>query len=354
MREAREEKRDRDDVYVWWGKVRSVNRQAPLPHLPEVLALDAQIDPDDPNAPEVQLYLTDYRSLYVAHVAAVKAGATFVPDAQVPAYYAARGLNCDCWFQLWDIRQLVWDDTTAVATELAKLRNTRYNDRPVSIYGGVVDLPLMVTCADETQWFDEGTRARYAADRYWAEYDAEQRGVGEMQRELRLNRFGIAAWTALDAGVRRFIATAESTYRAHRDDMAYELSPVVVSLANAMEVQVNLLLRAVMRGAPADVRFTNIKGQTVDLAQHGSLTLGELARAIPETKARCDWLKAKLDGGDWFATSLPPIIAQLAEQRNDAAHGTGVARDVVTRVRERFVGVGSAGVLVQLAQVCVR
>ena len=354
MREERENRRERDDVYVWWGKVRSVNRQAPLPHLPDVLAIDAQIDTEGADAREVQLYLTDYRSLYVAHVAAVRPGDSFTPDAQVPDYYAARGMSCDCWFQLWDIRQLVWDDTTAVATELARLRNTRYNDRPVSIYGGIVDLPRLVTCVDETQWFDDDTRARYTAGRYWAESDAEQRGVGEMQRELRLNRFGIAAWTALDAGVRRFIATAESTYRTHRDDMAYELSPVVVSLANAMEVQVNLLLRAVMRSASPEVRFTNVDGQSVDLGRHGALSLGALALAIDGTKARCDWLRAKLDGGDWFVASLPSILRQLAQQRNDAAHGAGVSRDEVTAMRERLVGVGSMGVLVQLAQVRVR
>ncbi len=352
MREARDGTREHDDVFVWWGKVRSVNRQAPLPHLTEVLAVDAQIDSEE--AAEVQLYLTDYRSLYVAHVGAVKNGRDFTPEVQVPAYYAARELACDCWFQLWDIRQLVWDDTTAVATELATLRNTRYNDRPVSIYGGVVDLPLLVTCTDETRWFDDGARERYTGGRFWAEYDAEQRGVGEMQRELRLNRFGTAAWTALDPGVRRFIASAESTFRAHRDDMAFDLSPVIVSLANAMEVQVNLLLRAAMRGATPDVRFTNIDGQSVDLAYAGPISLGALARGIGETKARCDWLRAKLEKGEWFVSSLPPILTELAEHRNDAAHGAGVSRDVVTRVRETLVGVGAVGTLVQLAQVRVR
>ena len=354
MREAREGNRDHDDVFVWWGKVRSVNRQAPLPHLQDVLAVDAQIETDDADAPEVQIYLTDYRSLYVAHVGAVKSGSDFTLDAQVPAYYAARGLKCDCWFMLWDIRQLVWDDTTAVATTLATLRNTRSNDRPVSIYGGVVDLPLLVTCADDTRWFEDATRERYTGGRFWAESDAEQRGVGEMQRELRLNRFGTAAWTAFDTGVRRFIASAEATFRTHCDDMAFELSPVIVSLASGMEVQVNLLLRVAMRGEPADVRFTNIDGQSVDLALSGALSLGALARAIPETKARCDWLRSKLEQGEWFVTSLPPILAELAEQRNDAAHGKGVPREAVMRVRERLVGVGLVGVLVHLARVIVR
>jgi hypothetical protein len=45
-----------DDVYVWWGRIRSPRRQAPLPHLPGILALDAQLQGDAPA--ELHLYLT--------------------------------------------------------------------------------------------------------------------------------------------------------------------------------------------------------------------------------------------------------------------------------------------------------
>ena len=34
---------DRDDVYVWWAKLRSPNRQQPLTHTEDVLALDTQV-----------------------------------------------------------------------------------------------------------------------------------------------------------------------------------------------------------------------------------------------------------------------------------------------------------------------
>jgi hypothetical protein len=37
--------------------------------------------------------------------------------------------------------------TIAVVEELKHLRNTRYADRPLSLYGGMVDLPLIVRLA---------------------------------------------------------------------------------------------------------------------------------------------------------------------------------------------------------------
>ncbi len=62
--EARAGEEGADDCYVWWGKIRSPNRQQPLPHIPEILTLQTQIERGE----ETHLYLTDYRSLYVAHL----------------------------------------------------------------------------------------------------------------------------------------------------------------------------------------------------------------------------------------------------------------------------------------------
>jgi len=67
----------------------------------------------------------------------------------VPAYY--EGHACDFWFRLFDVRRLVSDDTPAVIEEAAKLRNAGYHDRPVSLYGGMVDAPLLVHRDPEVQ-----------------------------------------------------------------------------------------------------------------------------------------------------------------------------------------------------------
>ena len=343
---------DADDVYVWWGKVRSSNRQQPLPHLQEVLALDPPAEPSA-EAPELHLYLTDYRSLYVAHVGEITQDDVLADDAEaVPAYYAERGLNADCWFRLWDIRRLVHDDTPSVVRELARLRNTRYHDRPVSIYGGMVDLPLIVTREDQSRWFDVDTRDRMIGARFWAEYDVERTGAAAMQRELRENRFGNAAWEAFDPAARAFIASAEEVYRRHRDDPSFKLNGVVLDFANALEVQVNQLLRSAMYLAPDALRYANVDGHGVDLSKDGPLSLGALARLIGEDEGRNKHLKQKL--GEWFGASLPALLKELTELRNVAAHGGVVDRTAVGRLRNGLIGVGSVGQLLQLAQARLR
>src|SRR6187549_3880112 len=88
---------DEEDVYVWWGKVKSSNRQQPLANLSDALAVGEQ----DDAAGELHLYLTDYSALYVGELLEVvgeqlPAG----QDAHVPAYYDQKELRCDLWFKL--------------------------------------------------------------------------------------------------------------------------------------------------------------------------------------------------------------------------------------------------------------
>jgi len=60
----------------------------------------------------------------------------------VPDYYAGHAI--DFWFRLFDLRRLITGDTLEVIGELKKLKNTGYHDRPVSLYGGMADLLLIV------------------------------------------------------------------------------------------------------------------------------------------------------------------------------------------------------------------
>jgi hypothetical protein len=341
-----------DDVYVWWGKVKSSNRQRPMPHLADALAVG---DQPEGNGREIHLYLTDYRALYVADVIDVAGSELPVgEDAHVPVYYRDDGLTCDLWFRLADIRRLVADDTLGVVQELRKLSNVHYNDRPVSIYGGMVDLPLVVTRADGARFFDPGEREALAGNRLWAEFDAEQgSGVAVVERDLRDNRFGEALWYALEPAVRVFVATGERLYRDHRADASFDFSPVITSLANAVEVQGNALLRRATAKLPPNARRAKVGDVSVDLAAHRSLTLGELARVLGGERELREGLAGVMDGR-WFRESFPSVLDALAEVRNQAAHGGTTSRDAATHWRNRLVGVGCEGDLVALARTRVR
>ncbi len=345
------EKASFDDVYVWWGKVRSSNRLAPMPHLAEILALDAQVEGDADTDGETHLYLTDYRSLYVADLLGVDADDPRLHDsAHVPAYYTRASLSCDCWFQVADIRALVHDDLEGVQSELARLCNTRYHDKPVSLYGGMTELPLLVSRPDGRQFFSEAEGRLLTDGALWARFDAERGAVGAMEAVLREDHFGATAWNALDATARRFLAGAEFTLREHRRDPAADLSAVVVGYGKVLEVQLNLLLRDALRGAPDTARRVKLEQRTGLLPDDLPLSLRQLGFALGGERDLIEHLCSTLADGGWLTTTCAAVVDQFAEQaRNPAAHGESVPRDVVLRWRNRLLGVGSESVLVRLA-----
>ena len=340
-----------DDVYVWWGKVKSSNRQQPMAHRADALAVGEQLEDD-----EVQLYLTDYRALYVGDVLEVRGDELPASEhAHVPSYYREADLRCDLWFKLADIRRLVVDDTLGVVEELKKLRNVHYNERPVSIYGGMVDLPLVVTRPDGARFFDPDERDTLTGDRLWAEFDAEQgSGISSVERDLRDNRFGDTLWYALEPAARVFLATGERLYRDHRADAAFDFSPALTSLAKAVEVQGNAILRRAAAKLPPRARHANLRGVTVDLASCPSLSLGELARAIGGERELNEGLGRVLENARWFCDSFPAVLDALADVRNPAAHSGTIDRDTATHWRNRLVGVGCEGEFVALARTRIR
>ena len=340
------------DPCVWFGRVRSPNRQQPLPHFGQVLALDAETPVDEHDAREAHLYLTDFRSLYVGQLGGITQDDMSVEEPEsVPEYYRRLRLDCDCWFQLFDIRRLVEDDTLAVVAELRKLRNIHYNDRPVSIYGGMVNLPLVVYRDDGVRFFDD--RDRVLDGKHWVQFDAESAGLAGLEQDLRGNLFGETAWTALDVGTRTFVTTAERIFRDNRANGAFDFSPVVGGFAKALEIETNRRMReGLVRSTPA-ARHINLDGQSVDVTRRG-LTLGQLARALGEEHQLRTALAQRLHQTHWFTGEFPPILKAFADLRNQAVHTGRTDRATAIQWRDRMVGVGCEGVLVRLAGVRLR
>jgi hypothetical protein len=323
-----------DDVYVWWGKLASANRQKPMPHRDEVLALNAQAESGE----ETHLYLTDYRSLYVAHVGAVE-GDDVRKDAaekgHIPDYYFGREEVADCWFLLWDIRRLVGDDTTAVGEELRHLRNQRYGDRPVSLYGGMVEIPLVVRRdGEEAEWFSD--RESLIGKSRWAERDRHLRGETErLGAELRDNLVGRDAWARISLTARGFLSTAESVFRRHRDDLHFDFAAAAIEYAKAIEVELNALLRPGLR----------------EVGETGHVTLGSFARLLNEPPpALKQWLQRAFGAKSGFFTGeLPLRLGAIADLRNPGAHEREVGLARASSLRDETLGIGQEGLMVRLA-----
>lgn len=345
-----------DQVYVWWGHLRSPSRLEPLPHRREIVALDAQAQAGG----ETHLYLTDYRSLYVAHVAEVTDENVRDDDGEeghIPAYYGDRAV--ELWFRIWDLRRLVASDTLGTIAELRHLRNTRYHHKPVSLYGGMVQLPLVVTRDEEVSWF--GGLNLLTDGRLWVERDAELRGETErVGADLRDNLFGPDLWGLMEAATRTFLAAAEAVFRTRREDPRFDFSGPAVGYAKAVEVETNAALfrplRRALAGKPALEREARLEASRIDLGGnvphqglgvlrqlllHDGVTRGALSRALPNDHR-------------WMTDQLARELERLMDLRNPAAHGAEADRKALLKRREEVLGIGCEGLLAKLLRVKAR
>lgn len=341
----------RDGAHVWWGKIRSANRrpEQQLPHDLDLLELSERLAARA--ADEVQLYLTDYRSLYVAHVTAIEFADVRSRDgASVPEYYRTMEREVDCWFRLSDV-QRVATDLLDVARELAWLKNVHFDYKSVSLYGGMYELPLVVVRPDGRRFFDPSIRRQVIGERLWAEAEAE-RGDAHvaMEAELRDNVLGEATWSALDPAARPFIAAAERAFRDHRHEASYDFGPVLVQFAKALELHLNALLAAGLRAVGPRERTISLgNGRTAEIGCGVALGVGQLAGALEmdlrHTVARC------FEQSEMLTKHVRPFLAELAQWRNEGAHRDRVERGDAHPLRNRLMGIGSEGILTRLARV---
>ncbi|MCK5448844.1 MAG: hypothetical protein KAJ43_11915, partial [Gemmatimonadetes bacterium] len=329
---AREAQGEVDDpeVYVWWAKLRSPNRDEPLAHKDDLLALQAQIDA----GVETHLYLTDYRSLYAGHLVEVTDRDVPGDDpdelGHMPSYYQDR--EVDCWFRLADIRRLIAGDGPATNEELRSLLNVRYHHRPVSIYGGMIELPLVVERQDGATWFADSEEL--TGGRRWVVRDSELRGETErLSAELRDNLLGQEIWEALHPTSRTFLTTGEAVFRSRRDDPGFDFSPTAVEYCKAIETELNAAifpaLQPIMAPKPASERVMQDKKGTIDLGRsvprqtigsvrHLLIERAEMKRAVAEAFPSRD--------AAWLAVTLPAELEPLLKLRNPAAHDERITR----------------------------
>jgi hypothetical protein len=343
------------EVYVWWAKLRSPNRDEPLVHKDDVLALQAQID----SGVETHLYLTDYRSLYAGHLVEVTGRDVPGEDsdelAHMPSYYRDR--EVDCWFRLADIRRLIAGDGPATNEELRNLLNVRYHHRPVSIYGGMIELPLLVERQDGATWFADS--AELTGGRRWVVRDSELRGETErLSAELRDNLLGQEIWEALHPTSRTFLTTGEAVFRSRRDDPGFDFSPTAVEYCKAIETELNAAIfpavQPSMAPKPASEREIrdgknaldlgkSVPRQTIGAVRHLLVNRPELKRGVEETFPERD--------AAWLLATLPAELEPLLKLRNPAAHDERITRERIAAWRQRILGIGCEGLLVRIVRI---
>ena len=355
---AEEGDASRGDVYVWWARLRSPAGKDPHPYRAQILDLDQQIR----DGLETHLYLTDYRSLYVGHLAEITADdvprARPAEKSHIPDYVLKH--ESAFWFRLRDLRQVVSGDLAGTELEIQRLRNIIKPRKPVSMYGGIADAPMIVRREPPVDWFEDNEEL--TGGQLWAQLEAQLRGESKrVARQLRDNLFGPRLWRAMEPASRTFLTSAEAVFRSRADDPSFDFSTVAIEYAKAVEVELNALIFPALRWPLADKppKRRELHGT------HGRLDLGKPVRhqtlgAIAHYLSHVGlvrkgvWTALKGDAEWLLSEDTREALENLLELRNPAAHWEVTMADMVGKHRAGLLGIGCEGLLVRIIQAKIR
>jgi hypothetical protein len=224
--------------------------------------------------------------------------------------------------------------------------------RPRTYYGGMVDLPLVVTRPDEATLFDDDELEAAGDPELWAKFDAMHgSGMLSVERSLRDDLLGEAAWSALGHSSRTVIASGEKIYREHRDDPSFDFAGVLGVFAKAIGVHVARVLPRVLRKLPGHLRMINLDGRTVDLAGKTTFGLAVTVHILTDHGRRTQAIAAAATNGSWLVNQFPAILDAFRDVHNPGTHSDRIDCRTAKHWREQMLGVGGVGHLVELSRV---
>ncbi|MDA3056194.1 MULTISPECIES: HP0729 family protein [unclassified Campylobacter] len=205
---------------VAFGKVRAKDRD--MQNLDENALNEIYAGANADENGYFQLFLSDFSSLYVAKVIAVK---DTLDDEISPSYYA--DLEVEKWFILGDLRELVRNDFESVRDDF--LSGFLVRGRTYRIYGNDYVYPLVVEQKNSLDYFSSGEC--FYKNVYKS---AEFLGVKEnLARYCFGDIFHILHIDSVEN-----LVSAEIEYLANKDDKIYDFSAISMRYSKVMELEI--------------------------------------------------------------------------------------------------------------------
>jgi len=333
----------KDEGLVAFGKVRSKLRDYEHPHQ-EILD-DVYASASKENL--LQLFLTDYSSIYVANVIEVFPST----DATVPAYYS--DLEVENWFIFDDLRLIVHKDFELIRDKvLTNFLATNFNNKTYAIYGNQYVYPMQVTMKDRINYFEKSEEDF----RYYTNIFKSEEELQTKQNLIDFN-FGEKRFYNFAPNSQDNLIAAEIEYMQNRDNPLYDFSSVVIKYSKAVELELYRFLRSIFKFIiEQDDSLGNIpyslNGRDYVLsnllknkANYG--TYGFLLRTFEIKTAINKYLKSRTITHFIFS-DIPYYIKTIQGVRNESVHGDMTNLDDCSEIRDSVIGIGKSGMIAEL------
>lgn len=335
-----------EDATVAFGKVRSKLRDYDHPFGDALQTIFKQVSSEA----YLQLFLTDYASVYVAKVIRILEDESV---ANAPAYYREKSLNVENWFIISDIRRIVDNDFEHVRDRiLGNMTTPHYGDHHYAIYGNAYVYPIVIQMDDPIDYFEHDD----PTFRFFTEmFKSDQ--VLAMKQRLIDYRFGKEIFYALHPNSQDAIISAEIEYQENKHDPLYDFSAVVIKLAKSFEKEIYLFLRQLF------IQLIAVEPQLAHISyqvQGNSFTLADYEYNKPNLGTNkyllkqyeiADAVKQHFSSSAlryFILTTLPRTVSSIQPMRNETTHGDAATLQACEAFRKEMIGIGVNGVFCEL------
>jgi len=336
----------KENGVVAFGKVRSKLRDYEHPNQDVLDGIYEETSREEP----IQLFLTDYNSIYVANVISINKTINLI---KVPKYYEE--LEVEYWFVFDDLRLIAHKDFEIIRDKiLSNFKATNFNDRTYAIYGNPYVYPMQITMKDEINYFNkEDEDFKFYTNIFKSEEQLQ------MKQNLIDFNFGKKSFYSLAPNSQDNIISAEIEYMQNRDNLLYDFSSVIVKYSKAVELELYRFMKKVfthlleadkeLENFPYSVQNRDYKLKDILIHKPNFGTYTYLIKSY-EIKNAINAYVQNRTLRHFISIAVPSFIRTMQNVRNESVHGDATPLKECEEIRSEVVGIGKSGMIVEFGR----
>ena len=331
----------KDNGIVAFGKVRSKLRDYAHPHQDILDDIYKSATKETP----IQLFLTDYNSIYVANVISIN---ETIKVIKAPKYYEE--LEVEYWFVFDDLRLIAHKDFEVIRDKiLSNFKAVNFNDRTYAIYGNPYVYPMQITMKEEINYFDKD-------DEKFKFYTNIFKSKEQLQMKQNLIdfNFGSKRFYNLAPNTQDNIISAEIEYMQNRNNPLYDFSSVIVKYSKAVELELYEFMKKVfaylldkdksIKSLPYSIQGRDFTLQDILTNKPNYGTYIYLIRSYQIKNSIHSHIQNRALKYFIF-DEIPLFIRTMQNIRNESVHGIATSLKECDEIRTEVIGIGRSGMI---------
>lgn len=332
---------------VAFGKVKSKLKNMEHAFQEQLDAIYQTVDESN----HLQLFLTDYSSIYVAKVIAVSNEDLY---DLAPAYYKEKNLEVETWYVISDMCEIVRNDFEKTRDEiLANFTTTNFGNHTYAVYGNSYVYPLMVDMKYEINYFDyDDEEFKYYPDMFKSEKFLA------IKQNLVDYSFGSKYIFQFHPNSLSNIISSEIELQEHKLDSTYDFSSIVIKYSKTLEQEIYLFIKTLFRFLIE--KNPNIENICYSI-QGFEYTVKDIFKYKPNFGTykfllKNETIKEEIAQGlekhigFFIQKKLVNYIFYIQDIRNETVHDKPATLNDANTLRDKILGIAHESILVELVK----